>query len=549
MGRPLPPIYRNSLAALAGVLLVGLPMAGFNWWLDGLAFRRLQEELRGSAARTVTLAESRLDRAVVVLDNLAANGVKSCTLGDIEALQRAVLFSSPIKTIYMLRPDGEAACSDAGFFPPTATVLDAQLLPFRDDLTLEVIQIGSQLQPFVRVVRHGAGGENSLAAVVPRDLLMPITANSGGVLGTNGRISMANGTVVNERGIAGERIGDLANRLVSETRSDRYDLDVTMTLPHARLVADRDDLRNLGSTISGGVSLVIFVFAWLASIRARDNPVEEIERGLMAGEFVPYYQPVVDIVTGQLRGAEVLIRWRKRDGRIVPPMAFIPLAESSGLIVDITRALMRDVCREIGEAYRLRPQLRIGFNLAARQFADHAIVRDLDRIFAPSPIRLSQVVVEVTERQPLESLAEARAVIAAIQKLGVRVAIDDVGAGHSGLSYILMLGVDMIKIDKMFIDALGTEGNSAPIVQTLIDLARSMDMDVVAEGVETFDQVVALRERGVRVAQGFVFAPPLPGPLFLRLLEAMEPPAADPAHAHRDLPRLAAAPVDEVSAA
>ncbi len=147
--------------------------------------------------------------------------------------------------------------------------------------------------------------------------------------------------------------------------------------------------------------------------------------------------------------------------------------------------------------------------------------------FGKSQIRLSQVVLEVTERQPLENLTETRRVIAALQGLGVRVAIDDVGTGHSGLSYMLKLGVDIIKIDKMFIDAIGTDRNSNTIIETLIDLAQNMRMEIIAEGVESFEQVVHLRELGVRAAQGYVFAPPLPGSAFLQLVEAIDPLKSD----------------------
>ena len=190
----------------------------------------------------------------------------------------------------------------------------------------------------------------------------------------------------------------------------------------------------------------------------------------------------------------------------------------------MTRTLMRQVCEEMGPAVAERPFLQIGFNLAARHFTDESIVADLREIFEGSPIRLSQIVLEVTERQPLENLTRPRRVIAALQGLGVKVAIDDVGAGHSGLSYMLKLGVDIIKIDKMFIDALGNDSNSSmTIIETLVDLARNMRMEIIAEGVETFEQVVALRERGIHAAQGYVFAPPLPGSSFLELLEAIDP--------------------------
>jgi EAL domain-containing protein (putative c-di-GMP-specific phosphodiesterase class I) len=203
--------------------------------------------------------------------------------------------------------------------------------------------------------------------------------------------------------------------------------------------------------------------------------------------------------------------------------------------MEMTSALMRQVCAEAGTALGNRPRLKIGFNLAARHFADDRIVAEVSDIFANSPIRMSQVVLEVTERQPLDNLTSTRRVIAALQGLGCKVALDDVGTGHNGLSHILKLGVDIIKIDKMFVDAIGTERNSATIIETLVDLARNMRMEIIAEGVENFDQVVYLRDHGIRSAQGFVFSPPLPGSSFLTLLEAVDPlpvvaekPAATP---------------------
>jgi EAL domain-containing protein (putative c-di-GMP-specific phosphodiesterase class I) len=309
-------------------------------------------------------------------------------------------------------------------------------------------------------------------------------------------------------------------------------------------------LREAGTGIAVVIALVILGVAFVVPRRImRANPVVEIERAIAAGEFVPFYQPIVDIQSGQLRGAEVLVRWRKPDDTIVLPGAFIALVESSGLIGEMTKALMRKACEELGDAYRLRPAARVGFNLAPSQLADEAIVKDIRTIFTDAPIRLSQVVLEVTERQPIENLTETRRVIASLQGLGVQIAIDDVGTGHSGLSYMLKLGADMIKIDKMFIDAIGSDRHSTTIIETLVDLARNLRMDVVAEGVENFEQVVLLRDLGIRGAQGYVFAPPLPGSLFLTLLETIDPlpgatgatAASEPAAAVAAATRYAAA--------
>jgi EAL domain-containing protein (putative c-di-GMP-specific phosphodiesterase class I) len=208
---------------------------------------------------------------------------------------------------------------------------------------------------------------------------------------------------------------------------------------------------------------------------------------------------------------------------VIAPGVFIPLIESSGLVLDLTRALMRHVCREAGQTIGRRPNMYIGFNIAPRHFNDAVILNDVGSIFEGSPIRLSQVVLELTERYQIENLSATRRVIAALQGLGCRISLDDVGTGHSGLSYILKLGVDIIKIDKLFVEAIKTERQSQAIVKTLVDLATNLRMQIVAEGVEKAEQVIYLRDHGISAAQGYVFAPPLPGAAFLELVEAMDP--------------------------
>jgi sensor c-di-GMP phosphodiesterase-like protein len=364
-------------------------------------------------------------------------------------------------------------------------------------------------------------GPDSLAALLPSEVLVAKLAVKDRTRGY-GQLALLDDTVIQE---AGQRPpdGDSLSALDRNSRvSDRFGLRVTTLSPQVD-VGTLAGLRDIATGMTAFFALALFGFAIILQRREAGTPVEELRRALKAGEFIPYYQPTVDITSGKLRGAEVLMRWKKRDGTIVAPANFIPLAESSGLILDMTRSLMRQVISDLGPICAARPKMAIGFNMTAQHFADDRILRDLRSIFDRAPIRYSQIVLEVTERQPLENLNRTRRVIAAMQDMGVRVAIDDVGTGHGGLSYILKLGADIIKIDKMFVDALGHDNRSSTIVETLVDLAHSMRMEIVAEGVETFEQVIALRERGVRLAQGYVFAPPLPASSFLRLVNAIDP--------------------------
>jgi sensor c-di-GMP phosphodiesterase-like protein len=323
---------------------------------------------------------------------------------------------------------------------------------------------------------------------------------------------------------------------------------VTVAMVRNGVVASYDDLRRIGMVVTGLVAFVILVCAIIIPMRGRHNPMYEMEVAIAAKEFIPYYQPIVDIKSGRVLGAEVLVRWRKPDGTIVGPGAFIRLLESTDLIIDLTRSLMRQVCEEVGPALGQRRDMYVTFNIAPRHFTNSLVLNDVGSIFENSPIRLSQVVCEVTERCEIEDLAATRRVIAALQGLGCRIAMDDVGTGHNGLSYILKLGVDIIKIDKMFVDAIGAERHSRPIVEMLVDLARNLRMTIVAEGAENFEQVIYLRDHGISAVQGFVFAPPLPGSAFLELIAAADPLASQSAGQGADAGAYATRAAGEMAA-
>ena len=517
------PSRKKLVAIVAGVLLAGPPVLAFNLWLDGFVQGQSQEEAKLAARRTIALAEARISQVVSMLEALHARGVDSCRPVNLEIMRQGTFAVTPIKEISIVAGDGRTLCADFGSPFEQRRLISSEPLVPNSDLLLEVVRVGERSEQMVRI-RKANGVGTGVAALMPMEQLIVFLSSQGTLLKSHARMSTRAGVVIGESGAPPQ---DSEGRATASQSSQRYGLHVTLSLPRANPSSNRADMRTIGAVASGALAVLLFgfliAFRMLLPKRQPDNPIAELERALQAGEFVPYFQPVVDIRSGRLRGAEVLMRWRKPDGSVVPPVSFIPLAESSGLIVEMTRVLMRRVCNEAGSAFGRRPHLKVGFNLTARHFADEEIVRDVRDIFSDSAIRLSQVVLEVTERQPLDNLTETRRVIAALQGLGVRIAIDDVGTGHSGLSYMLKLGVDIIKIDKMFIDSMGSDRHSNTIIETLIDLAQNMRMDVIAEGVEQFEQVVHLRELGIRAAQGFVFSPPLPASSFLQLLEALDP--------------------------
>src|SRR5436190_7742128 len=511
-----------------------MPAAAVHTWLSHYIEQEGINELNISAKRVIALTETRLGRVIESLDDLAARGVRSCTDADRDAMNEMSFRVIPVKEVSIVDSDGGTVCTNLALPFGERQVISAPIESTHSEVVIEVIRLGNGNDNGVRIRRSIADG-SWLAALIPSDLLIPRISPTGGPVVVNATLTASDGTLIGERSAAQWDNAAPHEHLLARYPSNHYGIVVTTSIPRARVLAAHSDLVMMATLGTGSAAALILALCAFRPWRARGDPVDELKSAIENGELVPYYQPIVDLTTARVVSAEVLVRWRKPDGTLVPPAHFIPLAESTGLIVPLTRALMRRVRVEAGAALGARPHFNIGFNLSARHFIDEAIVKDIRAIFRGSPIALSQILLEVTEREPLENLTMARRVIAALQGLGLQVGIDDLGTGHSGLSYMLKLGVDFIKIDKMFVDSIGTERYSTTIIETLVGLGRDMRMEIIAEGVETFEQVQHLRARGIRKAQGYVFAPPLPGPSFLKLLEASDPkPAAVKREVARD---------------
>jgi len=521
---PLPRFYKNKvLAAAVGIVLAVAPVYWFTSWLVG------QGEAEASVAAnwSIGFIDTTIDAVVGKLGELATQGIDACSPANVDVLRQSVFGGGPIKELALVGPSGQTLCTDSGtVFPPRDVMASAATA--NPDVMLDVVRLVGRDDRALRVRYVGPGRKPALAALVPVELLLPRLAPSGGPLPGTASLSLGDGTLV---GTSGDETNSVErpNFITGRAHSERYGPVATVTMQRRGTIARYEDLRRIGIVVSGMFALTILVAALFVPWRQRHNPVAEIEAALVADQFIPYYQPIVDIKTGKLVGAEVLVRWRRPDGTIVAPGTFIPLVETSGFIIDLTRSVMRQVRQEVGQVFGARPGVYLAFNIAPRHFADSMVLNDVGAIFEGSPVSLSQIVLEITERFEIENLTATRRVIAALQGLGCRVALDDVGTGHNGLSYILKLGVDIIKIDRLFVEALKTEQHAQAIVETLVNLARNLRMQIVAEGVERIDQVEYLRDHGITAAQGYLFAPPLPGSAFIKLLDALNPLASEPA--------------------
>jgi sensor c-di-GMP phosphodiesterase-like protein len=507
------------IAAAVGILIAAAPVYWFTNWLQGQG----EAEVSVAAKSSITLVNLTIAKVVEKLHSVAK--VDSCSAANVDLLHQTAFPAGAIKEIGLVGANGQTLCTDTGTDFAARDVL-ASAATSEPDVMLDVVSVAGDDQRMLRVRLVEPERKPAAAALVPVDILLPKLAPDGTVLQGSARLALADGTVI---GASGDDPMNAVHddRVSAQARSNRFGPVVTMTLRRPGTIASYNDLRRIGIVVSALFALAILLCALFVPWRSRHNPIAEIEAALVADEFIPYYQPVIDIKSGKLLGAEVLVRWRKPDGTIIAPGAFIPLVESTGFILDLTRSLMRQVCTDVGAAIGARPHMYMTFNIAPRHFTDAMVLNDVGSIFEGSPIRLPQIVLEITERFEIQNLSATRRVIAALQGLGCRVALDDVGTGHNGLSYILKLGVDIIKIDKLFVEAIKTERHAQAIVETLVGLARDLRMQIIAEGVERIDQVEYLRDHGISAAQGYVFAPPLPGTAFVRLVEAMDPLASN----------------------
>jgi sensor c-di-GMP phosphodiesterase-like protein len=255
-----------------------------------------------------------------------------------------------------------------------------------------------------------------------------------------------------------------------------------------------------------GLALAALVV--LQARRRRALPAR-LRQALHRDEIYLAYQPIVDLASGRWVGAEALARWRTRDGVLVPPDVFIAVAEEEGLIQAVTERVITLFARDAQALFAQYPDFRISLNFSAQDLVDPASVQRLQACLQGGSIRSHNVAVEITERALIHADA-VRDNIRTLRQIGVSVAIDDFGTGYSGLSYLTSLELDSLKIDKLFIDTIGTDAVTKNVVSHIIDIARSMGLRMVAEGVETEAQARYLCERGVHCAQGWLYAKALP---------------------------------------
>jgi diguanylate cyclase (GGDEF)-like protein/PAS domain S-box-containing protein len=262
----------------------------------------------------------------------------------------------------------------------------------------------------------------------------------------------------------------------------------------------------------------------------------DLQRALRRDELVLYYQPEVDLLTGEVIGVEALVRWNHPTRGLLPPAHFVPMAEETGLILPLDRWVIATACRAAAELQAEKRGLAMSINLSA-SYLDHPDLVDMVAgVVSDNALNPEHLVLEITESALLRDLDAAAPRLAELRKMGVRIAIDDFGTGYSSLAYLSHLEIDILKIDKSFIDRVTVNGQDAAITEAIITMGRSLNLQTIAEGVEYDAQADWLREAGCAVGQGYVWSRPVDRETLRRCLAQGFP-------THHSVPRAAPASV------
>jgi EAL domain-containing protein (putative c-di-GMP-specific phosphodiesterase class I) len=255
------------------------------------------------------------------------------------------------------------------------------------------------------------------------------------------------------------------------------------------------------------------------TISARARLETELRQAIEQQQFELYYQVQVDQY-GQPCGAEALLRWRQPDGSFVSPGDFVPLAEETGLILSLGQWVLQQACAQLQswQQHEDTCDLVLAINVSARQFHQAGFCEQVRKVLREQGVMPNRLKLELTEGMLLENIEETVANMHALKAIGVRFSLDDFGTGYSSLQYLKRLPLDQLKIDQSFVRELACDQSDQAIVLTIIAMARSLKLDVIAEGVETSAQRALLEQLGCVRYQGYLYSRPLPAAAFLALL-------------------------------
>ncbi|MBO9760210.1 EAL domain-containing protein [Xanthomonas phaseoli] len=502
-----------SVTVLLVLLSATLPI-GLSYYLAWrLALAREEGKLSQLAALSIRRTESAFDEAHGALLSMAASRLPPCSPAHLAQMRALVLTSHYIVELGRFQ-QGRLSCTSWGQLRNTVPQRTADFVVKRGiAVTTRLLPLANPQRPLMALQ---LGDYNVL---INPDTLADINIPPGLQLA----IGTPDGQILSSTGTAAEHLlidptakrepGDLLLSQVLFGRDRRGDWAAVVTEPVAYLrgplAAARLQLVPIGIAVA---LLLVGAVLWVS--RRRLSPLARLEIAVQRGEFIVHYQPIVALDSGACVGAEALVRWQQPDGVLVPPDAFIPLAEQSGLILPITDLVVAEVIRELGSTLAADPALHVAINVSADDIKSGRVQGVLAQALRGTGVDSGQLWVEATERS-LMDIDAARTTITHLRGAGHTVSIDDFGTGYSSLQYLQGLPLDSLKIDKSFVDTIGTHSATSAVTAHIIEIAKTLRLRTIAEGIERQEQLDYLRAHGVDLAQGWLFSRALPATGFI----------------------------------
>jgi sensor c-di-GMP phosphodiesterase-like protein len=496
----------GTLGAIAGFLLGGLA-----------AMPVAEIHLRQYLHRVAVQEDNSVNEARNLLAGQQNSGYAPCSDAELARFREMVFRSEFLRDVGRMER-GRINCSATAWRPlqaigqfqagravPDGTTADSGLVPIRDE-SLKATGI-EQGGIFVLFGSHLPDVQGSLP------IHLAVDRNSG--ISSSPQVAASSAAAF--AGVIADRVTRDGDMLVAEHCSSLQSSCVraSVSVNEAR----RGEYKTVGgATLLGAIAGIGAGILFFYLRRRRHSMDQQLRRAVAAGELHVAYQPIVNLADGKIVGAEALARWTTRDGRSVEPEVFIKVAEDHGFVGSITKFVLRRSLKEFHEVFKKIPEFRLNVNIAAADLVDPEFLPMLDQAVREAEIRPKSLVLEVTE-STTANREEAMESIRDLRDRGYSIYIDDFGTGYSSLSYLLYLSVDTIKIDKAFVRAIGTESVTVAILPQILAMARSLNLGVVVEGIESARQADYFSSNHVRMyGQGFLFGRPVPASDFMQML-------------------------------
>jgi len=493
-----------ALGAAAGLLLgcvVAIPLA--------------ENRLRTYMERVAVQDDASLTEARTLLDNLGHSANPACSDSDLSHLRDLVFGSDYLKDAGRIR-GGRIECSatagrqarpigefKAGKAQADGTVIYSNLSSARDQsLRRTGIQLGNVFVVFGSHLPELGGRLPIRSAIEPYAAATPATSQGSADASTdtaNDEVARRGGSI-----IATHCSAIMSNCVIASM--------------------DVDDARRVESPIIGATAVAggiagVFLGIVLCGIHRRSLTMHQQLRHALAHEHLRIaYQPIVNLANGKIVGAEALARWTRPDGVSISPDQFIKTAEDHGFIGSLTNVVLRRALKEFSEVLHKLPDFRLNINIAAADLMDPLFLPMIEKAIQKANVRPSSITLEVTESSAANH-EDAMESIRVLRRMGFGISIDDFGTGYSNLSYLLYLSADSIKIDKAFTRTIGTDAVSAGILPQIINMARTMNLAVVVEGIESPSQADYFPTDKLKIyGQGWLYGRPVPAGEFFSLI-------------------------------